>query len=343
MHNSDPACSFRVGIVDFLDRCRMEVPVAQAGMGPVAGGRLAAAVASAGGLGTIGLVPPERLRAAIRRVREQAPGRAITVNLLMPFVRRHHVRVCLEERIDAVVVAFGGDAALVRQLRDAGIFVLVQVGTEGQARVAVAWGTDGLIAQGREAGGHLVGTVAALGFLPRVLPIADGRPVLLAGGVATASDTTAALAEGASAVVAGTRFLLTQESGAHREYQRRVLAADTTMETTLFGLGWPAARHRVVANTATRRWCREDGAARRLPTLINACCGPLARAVPESRARSVLATQRPGLPLFSPLPPLVGMPDAWVDRAALYAGDSALRMLQVMPAGQAVAELAGSR
>lgn len=329
-----------VWFVDILDRFRLDVPVVQAGMGHIAGGRLAAAVAGAGGLGTIGLLPPGELRAAIGRVRAEAPDRAVAVNLLMPFARRHHVQVCLREHVDVVVLAFGGDRAVTRELREAGAFVLVLVGTEDQARAAVGWGADGLIAQGREAGGHLVGTAAASDFLPRVLPIAGKRPVLLAGGIADASDTAAALSDGAAAVVAGTRFLLTEESEAHHEYKRRVLAAEKTMETTLFGLGWPA-RHRVVPTPVTERWCRPDGTARRLPALINAASGPLARVLPESSAGSILARQRPGLPLFSPVPPTEGMPEQWVDRAALYAGDSALRMHEVIPAGRAVAELAG--
>ncbi|MFG1791720.1 nitronate monooxygenase [Nocardia sp. NPDC049149] len=326
--------------MDFLDRLRLDVPVVQAGMGGgIAGGRLAAAVAAAGGLGTIGMMPPVELRAAIARVREEASGRAVVVNLLMPFARRHHVRACLDARVDAVVVAFGGDRALVRELQDAGIFVLTMVGTEEQARTAVQWGVDGLIAQGREAGGHLVGTVAALEFLPRAVAIAQDRPVLLAGGVAVAADTAAALAAGAAAVVAGTRFLLTDESGAHPEYQRRVLDARITLETTVFGLGWPA-RHRVVPNAVTARWCREDGAPRRAPSLINAWSGPLARLTPEKLNGSVLRLQRPQLPLFSPVAPLEGEPSAWVNRAALYAGDSALRMTEVVSAKQAVDELA---
>ncbi|PPJ35805.1 nitronate monooxygenase [Nocardia nova] len=326
--------------MDLLDRLRLDVPVAQAGMGGgIASGRLAAAVAAAGGLGTIGMMPPVELRAAIARVREQAPERAVVVNLLMPFARRHHVRACLDARVDAVVVAFGGDAALVGELQDAGIFVLTMVGTEEQTRTAVAWGVDGLIAQGREAGGHLVGTVPALDFLPRAVALAEGRPVLLAGGVAVAADTASALAAGAAAVVAGSRFLLTNESGAHPEYQRRILDARTTLETTIFGLGWPA-RHRVVPNSVTDRWCREDGAVRRVPALINASSGPMARLTPERLNGAVLRLQRPWLPLFSPIAPLEGEPAAWVDRAALYAGDSALRMNEVIPAKQAVAELA---
>lgn len=55
------------------------------------------------------------------------------------------------------------------------------VGTVAQARAAIAWGADGLIAQGREAGGHLIGTMAALDLLPHALAAAGGRPVFLAG------------------------------------------------------------------------------------------------------------------------------------------------------------------
>jgi nitronate monooxygenase len=317
-------------------------PGAHTRQGHVAGadGRLAAAVAAAGGLGTIGLLPPDELRAAIARVRAEAPDRTVAVNLLMRFTRRHHVEVCVRERVDVVVVAFGGNRAVVRELRGAGVFVFAMVGTEDEARTAVEWGVDRLIAQGRESGGHLVGTVAALEFLPRVLPIADSRPVLLAGGIATGADTAAALAAGASGVVAGTRFLLTEECVAHPGYKRRVLAAEKTLETTLFGLGWPA-RHRVIPTPVTQRWCHADGTARRLPALINAASGPLSHAVPASSAESFLARQRTGLPLFSPAPPVEGMPEQWVDHGALYAGESALRMNEVVSARRAAAELAG--
>ena len=237
--------------------------------GGLAGPELAAAVAIAGGLGTLGLAPPDELRESISRVRADAPGRAVAVNLLTPFLRRSHVSVCVRARVDVAVVAFGGDRELVDELSAAGVFVFVMVGTDGQARRAVAWGADGLIAQGGEAGGHLCGTTAALEFLPRALAIADGRPVWLAGGIATGSDTSAALAAGASGVIAGTRFLLTHESRAHPEYRRRILAADRTIRTMLFGLGWPAP-HRVIPNAATERWCRADGTAKVIPRSINA-------------------------------------------------------------------------
>ena len=324
--------------MDIADRLRLDVPVGQAGMGGgLADGRLAATVAKAGGLGTIGLATPHQLRTSIDRVRAEAPGRAVAVNLLMPFVRRHHVAVCVDAGVDVVVLAFGEQQPLVEHFRDAGIFVFVMVGTRPQARAAVAWGADGLIAQGREAGGHLVGTVPALDFLPHALAAAGNRPVFLAGGIATRADTRAALDAGAIGVIAGTRFLLTHEANANPEYQRRIIQADKTIETNLFGLSWPL-RHRAVPNAATRRWCGADGKARVLPAALDAATGPLS-VLGYFDAGALLRLQSPARPFFTPLAPLAGMPDAWVDRAALYAGETALRIAELTPAERAVKDL----
>lgn len=94
--------------------------------------------------------------------------------------------------------------------------------------------------------------------LPQARAMAGRRPVFLAGGIATSSDTRAALDAGADGIIAGTRFLLTHETNAHAEYQQRLLDADNTIETTPFGLSWPL-RHRVVLNAATRKWSRSAG------------------------------------------------------------------------------------
>lgn len=325
--------------MDIADRLRLDVPVGQAGMGGgLAGAELAGAVARAGGLGTLGIDTPQRLRTSIERVRAQAPDRAVAVNLLMPFVHRRHVAVCVDARVEAVVLAFGEKRGLVEHLRDAGIFVFVMVGTDAQARAAIAAGADALIAQGREAGGHLVGIMAALDFLPRALAAAGGRPVFVAGGIATGADTRAALDAGASGVIAGTRFLLTHEANANRAYQQRILRADKTIETNLFGLSWPL-RHRVVPNAATRRWCGADGKAKALPAVLNAASRPLS-VLGYFDAGPLMRLQSPALPFFTPLAPVAGVPDSWLDSAALYAGETALRIGELTSAERAVADLA---
>ncbi len=324
--------------MDIADRLRLDVPVGQAGMGGgLARAELAAAVARAGGLGTIGLETPRRLRDGIARVRAEAPGRAIAVNLLLPFLNRRHVEVCVETGVDVVVLAFGEKRGLIGHLRDAGVFVFVMVGTPEEARRAVAGGADGLIAQGREAGGHLVGTAPALEFLPQALAAAGSRPVFVAGGIAERADTQAALTAGAAGVIAGTRFLMTREANANRAYQQRLINADKTIETNLFGFSWPL-RHRVVPNDATRRWCRADGRAKALPALFNAVSGPMS-ALGYFDAGPLLRLQSPHRPLFTPLAPVAEMPDSWVDRAALYAGETASRITDISSAAEVVERL----
>jgi NAD(P)H-dependent flavin oxidoreductase YrpB (nitropropane dioxygenase family) len=238
-----------------------------------------------------------------------------------------------------VVFHGGAPRAATARLRRAGVPILWTVGTAVEARRAVAAGVDGLVAQGLEAGGHLVGVEPLERALPAILEAAGERPVLAAGGVANAADVRRLLAAGASAAVAGTRFLLTAESGAHPAYRARVLAAERTIVTRLFGFGWPM-RHRVVPNAATDRWCRdgegEPGWLRGLGTLS----GPLGRALPLGATGRLLGFQRAALPLFSPGLPLAGMPEAAVDRSALYAGETLHRIDGVVDAAQALALLA---
>lgn len=63
-----------VRFMDVADWLRLDVPVGQAGMGGgLTGPELAAAVASAGGLGTLGLALSDQLRDSIRQIRIVRP------------------------------------------------------------------------------------------------------------------------------------------------------------------------------------------------------------------------------------------------------------------------------
>jgi nitronate monooxygenase len=308
--------------------------------GGIAGAELAGAVSAAGALGTVGILPPPAMRTALLEARERCGGAPVAANLLIPFATRAHADACVDGQADVVVLHGGFKRGLVEQLRLGGAFVLHTVGTADQARRALFEGAEGLIVQGREAGGHLVGVEPVLAALGHVLEVSGRAPVAVAGGVADADDVRTALEAGAAAVVAGTRFLLTDECAAHAEYKRRVLAADRTLETLLFGLGWPM-RHRVIPNAATARWCRADP---RGPTALRVAerfSAPLAR-LPMSVATTVHRRQHPAVPLFGPVAPLHGMPERLVEASALYAGESALRIESVIPARRAVALLAGT-
>jgi nitronate monooxygenase len=157
--------------------------------------------------------------------------------------------------------------------------------------------------------------------------------------MASASDVRRALDAGAVAAVLGTRFLLTSESAAHPGYKARVLEAERTLLTELFGLGWSSAPHRVVPNAATERWAGGDGRGPRWAALLGRAAAPLA---PRLAGGPMTARQRQWLPLFSPEPPLEDSPERLLDAAPLYAGESALRIERLEEAGPLTRELAGA-
>jgi nitronate monooxygenase len=203
-------------------------------------------------------------------------------------------------------------------------------------------GADGLIAQGIEAGGHLLGVEPALEFLPNALEVAGDRPVLLAGGIAEAGDVRRALAAGAAGAVAGTRFLLTDECAAHPAYKQRVLGATETIETLLFSVAWHE-RRRVVPNAATERWCRSSRLGPGPVRALNRIAAPLLRRLPPTLSASAVSMQRRSLPFYGPGSILRGMDERLVEVTPLYAGETAERIVGIVPAAQAVRELAGDQ
>ncbi|HET7121117.1 MAG TPA: nitronate monooxygenase [Solirubrobacterales bacterium] len=323
-----------------LERLGVEAPVVQAGMG---GGlsrhELAAAVSEAGGLGTIAVNGAGAIRRELTAARALT-GRPLAVNLLLPFARRDWFEAAAAA--DAVVTFWG------RPRRRTGGVWLHQCGSVEEARRAWGAGADGVIVQGVEAGGHVRGSEPALQLLERVrAALPRHYPVWLAGGIAARGDVETALAAGADAAVAGTRFLLSEESRAHPEYKQRLLGAEATLLTDLFGAGWPAP-HRVVPNAATERWL----AAEAQPSLrltpaplanraLNRLLAAGVRYAPPGAQERMVRGQRPGSRLLTPAGPTDDGPEALVEAGALYAGETVARIGAVRPAAALVAELAG--
>jgi nitronate monooxygenase len=324
----------------WYERLGLRYPVLQAGMGGAAvKPELAAAVSRAGGLGTVGNLPPPAYARAIRRAKELCEGRPVAANLLLPFTREAHVDACVAERPAVVSLFFGFRRRAVRRLRDEGIYVLHQVGTAEQARRALADGADGLIVQGREAGGHLLAHAPLAEVLAAVVHLAGTRPVIAAGGIHDSATASRAARLGASGVAAGTRFLLTHESGVHPAYAERLLTAKTTIVTKLFGVTWPAD-HRVVPNLATQRWCAGREAGPSWVTALNALTVP-ARWLASPRVGASLARrQRVSRPFFSPQPMASGMPADLADVTPLYAGACVTAIHSIASVDAVVQELA---
>lgn len=315
----------------FLEAIGVELPVVQAGMG---GGlsrhELAVAVAEAGGLGTIAVNGGGAIRrelAAARRLTE----RPLAVNLLLPFARRDWFAAA--EGADVVVTFWG------KPRRRTGGTWVHQCGSVAEARAAFGAGADAAILQGVEAGGHVRGMAPAIELLEQArAALPADFPLLLAGGIADSADVRRALEAGAEGAVAGTRFLLSEESRAHAEYRRRLLAAEETILTELFGAGWPAP-HRVIANPATERWLGGDPRGPRLHRLLNRLTAPGARYMPPTLQARIARAQRPGSHLLSPLGPTDDGPANLLDAGPLYAGETVARIDEVKPAAELVRAL----
>jgi NAD(P)H-dependent flavin oxidoreductase YrpB (nitropropane dioxygenase family) len=243
----------------FTDRLGIEAPVVQAPMGGATCPELAAAVSNAGGLGMLALSwhPPEAGRAEIRRTRALT-DKPFGANLVLAFPQEERLAVCLEEGVRLVSFFWGDPAPYVGRCHEAGALVASTVATAAQARAAADAGVDVLVAQGWEAGGHVLGEVATLPLVRAVVEAVPDRPVLAAGGVADAHGLAAVLALGAAGAWVGTRFLGSLEAQIHPEYRERLIAADesATVHTSLFDVGWPDAPHRVLRNATYDAWLR---------------------------------------------------------------------------------------
>src|SRR4051794_36483662 len=296
--------------------------------GGIARHELAAAVSEAGGLGTIGPAEPPVVARELAAARALT-GRPLAVNVLLPFARAGSWEVA--GRADVVVTFWGPP-----ERRTGGAW-LHQCGAVEEALAARAAGADGVIVQGEEAGGHVRGRLAGPDLLQRARAALPAHyPVLLAGGIAVAADVRAALAAGARAAVCGTRFVLADESRAHPEYRRRLVAGSETLLTELFGLGWPAAPHRVLPNRATERWA---GAPAPALGAVNRLASPLARRLPARAQHAVLGRGGARLPLLAPAPPTDDGPASLVDSGPLYAGATVARIADVRPAAELVRAL----
>jgi nitronate monooxygenase len=247
----------------------IEHPILLAPMGSAAGGKLAAAVTNAGGLGLIGsgyananVVSKELTEAGNARV---GVGFIIWALEMNPSA----LDVALDAKPAAVMLSFGDPTPFARRIRAAGCKIICQVQTLAQAREAAAAGADIIVAQGRDAGGHSGTTRGTMGFVPAVVDAVGPIPVVAAGGIADGRGLAAALALGAAGVSMGTRFTASRESLWDQAMKAATLAAggDQTEQTRVFdvvrGAPWPTIYPgRALRNDFSARWHgREDALA----------------------------------------------------------------------------------
>jgi NAD(P)H-dependent flavin oxidoreductase YrpB (nitropropane dioxygenase family) len=215
-------------------------------MGWVAGPRLVAATAEAGGLGILAsaTMTLDELAAAIGEVRART-DRPFGVNLRTDVADvGERIGLMIDAGVRVASFAQAPRPELVARCHDAGLVVMPTVGARRHAEKVAEWGVDAVIAQGAEGGGH-TGTVPTSLLTPAVVDAVGQRVcVVAAGGYFDGRGLVAALAYGATAIAMGTRFLLTQESRVPDVVKSRYL--ETPVTGTVVSTAVDGAPQRVI-------------------------------------------------------------------------------------------------
>ena len=242
----------------------LEHPIVSAPMALAAGGALAAAVSSAGGLGLIGggYGDPDWIETAFRDAGNARVGCGFITWKMAE--RPELLTQALAHAPAALFLSFGDPRPFAAEIAAAGVPLICQVQTLDHAREALEAGAQVIVAQGSEAGGHGARR-ATMTLVPEVadLLVREAPEVLLlaAGGIADGRGLAAALMLGADGVLMGTRFWASREALVPDAIRDAGVAAtgDQTLRSSLPDiarqLAWPAPFDiRTVENDFTRQW-----------------------------------------------------------------------------------------
>ncbi|PKB72162.1 MAG: hypothetical protein BZY87_01690 [SAR202 cluster bacterium Io17-Chloro-G6] len=265
-------------------------PIISAPMVRMSGGRLAAAVSAAGGLGTFGCVSalkntdPEYIKEQIAYIRSQTDK---------PFgagFQTQHISavpecfdMALEEEVPVILFSFADPRPWLGRAKESGAKTICQVQTVQDARMAIEGGADVLAAQGNESGGH-TGVMNLLPFLVRLVEEFPHVPIIAAGGISNGRSLAAVLAAGADGAWMGTAFVATEEDvEVPNSRKEQILGSDgdNTVYTHVFnivntamsgGVPWSEGHAaRVLNNPFAQEWHgREDELRERLGEVLPA-------------------------------------------------------------------------
>ena len=244
-------------------------PIIQAPMAIAAGGKLAAAVSDAGGLGLIGGGYGNRnwLDQEFRAAGNAQVGCGfITWSMAEDEAL---LEQALSHNPKALMLSFGDIAPYTQKIKSRHITLIAQVQTRDDAAAALDNGADIIIAQGAEAGGHGLrrGTISIVPEVADLIAASSPKTLLCAaGGIADGRGLAAALSLGADGVLIGSRLWAASEASVHPNMHDAAIAAtgDETIRSSVMDMArqrnWPEGyTARVLKNAFTHYWHgRED-------------------------------------------------------------------------------------
>ncbi len=250
----------------FTQLMGIQHPLVLAPMALVAGGKLAAAVSRAGGLGLIGGGYGDAM--LLEEQFALSEGQPVGVGFITWALAEQPtlLDMALSHKPVAVMLSFGDLSIFAPKIKAAGCTLIAQVQSVEAALLAKAQGADVIIAQGTEAGGH-GGERATLPLVPAVVDAVGELPVLAAGGIADGRGLAASLMLGASGALLGSRFYASDESMVPDPAKAKAVqsSGDQTLRSDVFDVlrekHWPAPyKLRSLRNQMTERWHGDSAA-----------------------------------------------------------------------------------
>lgn len=252
----------------------IDLPLVGAPMAGRAGGRLAAAVSAAGGLGMIGVGARTSAEWIATEAEVAGTGGSFGIGLMIWAIEAEaaenngvsaQFEAALAANPTVLSLGFGDPGPWVPAAHAAGISVVAPVNDMLQVRQALAAEVDVLCVQGTDGGGH-TGRLGTMPLMQEVLDYvavqAPGVPVVVAGGIATGRGVAAVLAAGADGAWIGTALLASPESQGSEELKAAAVKAGsgTTVLTGIYDRAeqqdWDIARWptRTVRNAFVDRY-----------------------------------------------------------------------------------------
>jgi len=218
--------------------------------------RLVRTVGEAGAFGVLaaGNMSVENLEAEVKALRAAGPAVPFAVNLITIAPNyQAHLKKLADLGVPYIVFAGSfpkkGD---VQAAKASGAKVMCFASTGSIAVRMIDYGTDALILEGSEAGGH-IGHVSTLVLIQEVLFRFEQVPVFVAGGVATGRMIAHLLLMGAAGVQMGTIFAMSEECRAHPAFKERFRRARSreAMATPEYDSSLPIVSVRAIKNKGT--------------------------------------------------------------------------------------------
>ncbi len=218
-------------------------PLIQGGMSiRVSTSALAVPVANNGGIGVIGGsgIPAEELQEDIRRAKRQTDG-IVGVNIMYAVKNFYNlVMASIDAGVDMIFTGAGFSRDIFKIGKENNIPIVMIVSSAKFAKLAERLGASAIIAEAKEAGGHLGTTLSLREIFPPIRDAVKKIPLIAAGGITNGYEMAEMMDKyGADGIQIASRFVLSEECDVSPEYKQTYLDAqkeDIVLTTSPVGM-----------------------------------------------------------------------------------------------------------